>query len=205
MSAIATDLFPLSSDPVTELTYHEFALIGDLNAARISAAFGATLADSSIEARTTLATAETVALPSRPRGLRLRATSTGRRLSGFVTEQRWQGYVTHVSDHTFKAIVYDLTGADQEEIEEVELDRLDVHALMRDSIKPGAIFFWDIGYEVDPGDQRNRKSIVTFPTIHRDTKQAIETAKARAYSRFEKLGWGQRGRTDIDSEERTSG
>jgi hypothetical protein len=35
---------------------------------------------------------------------------------------------------------------------------------MRDLIQIDAVFFWDIGYEVDPGEQRNKKSIISFPT-----------------------------------------
>jgi hypothetical protein len=105
----------------------------------------------------------------------------------FVTEQRWQGYVTDVSEGTFSAIVFDVSDAD--EIETVELDRQGVHVLMRDLIQIDAVFFWDIGYEVDPGEQRNKNSIISFPTIHVDTGRRIDAAKARARARFKELGW----------------
>jgi hypothetical protein len=136
--------------------------------------------------------------PALHRGLIFRTSPASDRLARFVTEQRWQGYVTGVSEKTFSAIVFDMSEAD--EIETVEFEHKDVHVLMRDLIRVDAVLFWDIGYEVDPGEQRNRKSIISFPTIHIDTTRRMDAAKARASARFKELGWDRREQSGSEPE-----
>lgn len=175
----------------------------ELKGERIEAAFRAIPSETRPKAERVVETATSSTLPARSRGIRLVAGPIRNRLATFVTEQRWHGYVTDVTEQTFKAIVYDVSAADGEEIEEVEFDRKDVHSLMRNLINPGAIFFWDIGYEVDPGDQRNRKSIISFPTIHRYTQKLVDAGKVRARARFDELGWGRGEQHNNESEERS--
>jgi len=134
----------------------------------------------------------TVHRPTTPRGLRLGAPPASNRLIGFVTEQRWQGYVTAVQDQTFQGVVYDTSPEYSNEIEEVEFDRKDVAELMRPLIRPGAVFFWDIGFQVEPSGQRMRQSIVSFPMIPVHTEEQIGQARARAKARFIDLGWENR-------------
>jgi hypothetical protein len=129
-----------------------------------------------------------------PRGIRFAAPRAKHRLMGFVTEQRWQGYVTNVEGEKFHAQVYDTSPEYKDEIEEVEFEREEVAELMRDLIVPGAIFFWDIGFQVEASGQRLRQSIVSFPMIPFYTKKQRLEAKERAMARFKELGWGQRGK-----------
>jgi hypothetical protein len=129
-----------------------------------------------------------VSRPIRPKGLRLVAPQPNTQMVSFVTEQRWQGYVTGISGGRFAAVVHEQTeGSD---VEEVEFDIEDVAILMRDRIKAGAIFFWDVGFQIDPAGQRIRQSILSFPMIpvhtHRQRLEALE----RARHRFHELGWG---------------
>ena len=50
------------------------------------------------------------------------ASNTGQnRLAIFVTEQRWQGYITAVEENIFSAIIYDVSSNETDEIEEVVL------------------------------------------------------------------------------------
>lgn len=194
-----------SFNRAADLSEHNEMAIGKLKDERIEAAFGAPPSDTRpIVEEMSSKTARASSFPTFPRGLRLIAKPGRNRLAGFITEQRWQGYVTSVSEQTFTAIVYDVSTADNDEIEEVELEHMDVHSLMRNLITPGAVFFWDIGYEIDPGEQRNRKSIISFPTIHRDTKKSLEAVKIRAHARFDKLGWGRSEFNSIEPEEHTS-
>src|SRR5262249_39394679 len=131
----------------------------------------------------------TIHWPSLPRGIRLVPPPSTNRLIGFVTEQRWQGYVTEVTVEAFHGIVFDTKIADQSFFETAEFAVCDVAELMRPLIKPGAIFFWDIGFEVEASGQRVRRSIVSFPMIPVHTKQQLNDAQQRAKKRFESLGW----------------
>jgi len=192
---------PAADSFASEPAEHEEFAIGDLDEERIEAAFGALPIDTRSETERRLSdTATTSVQTAAPRGMKLFARPTRNRLATFVTEQRWQGYVTDVSEQAFKANVYDVTNSDGDEFEEVEFGRRDVHILMRDMIKPGAIFFWDIGYEIDPGDQHNRKSVISFPMIHRDTTHAVDAARFRARARYEELGWGRIEDTSVEPE-----
>jgi hypothetical protein len=110
------------------------------------------------------------------------------RLMGFVVEQRWQGYVTEVGEKVFQAALYDPDTAD---IETVEFEKDEVNVLMRPFIKPGAILFFDIGYEVDPGGQKRRESVISLPMMPHVSSEKRLNAKAAAMKRFRELGWGE--------------
>jgi len=110
---------------------------------------------------------------------------------GFVTEQQWQGYVTALDGDKFRAIVHDTSPEYHDEVEEVEFERQDVAELMRSQIVPGAVFFWHIGYVVDPSGQRVRQTFISFPMIPVHTNEQRLQARARAKARFQELGWGK--------------
>jgi hypothetical protein len=111
-------------------------------------------------------------------------------LIGFVTEQRWQGNVTSVGKGgKFGARVYDLSEEHSDEIEDVEFEMDDVPSLMQHLVKPGGIFYWNIGFEVKPSGQKVRQSILSFPMIPTITKSERAAARKRAEERFTSLGW----------------
>jgi hypothetical protein len=168
--------------------------VGKIRDERIKAAFGSARETTEPGTERTEVANTSGAFPSaRPRGMRISIEPRKSYLYGFVTEQRWQGYVTDVQDSTFQAVVYDATDKADDEIEEVELGIDEVNVLMRPLIAPGAIFFWDIGFQVDPSGQRIRQSVVVFPMIPGySAKQHLE-AKNRASERFKHLGWGRSG------------
>jgi hypothetical protein len=129
-----------------------------------------------------------VRLARRPRGFLLTPPLITNRLMGFVTEQRWQGYVATIEGDQFQAVVYDTS--EEVELEEVvEFDRAEVAELMRPLIIPGAIFFWDIGFQIEPSGQRLRQSIISFPMIPVRSKEQRRNALMHAKRRFEDLGW----------------
>lgn len=158
---------------------------------RIEAAFGEPPKDTHAETNMSLVSTRAVHRPEDPRGIRLVPPSSLSRLIGFVTEQRWQGYVTSVEGDKFFAVVYDTSPEYKDEVEEVELEREEVADLMRPLIVPGAVFFWDIGFQVEPSGQRLRQSIISFPMIPVHTQEDIRQARARAKARFQALGWGR--------------
>jgi hypothetical protein len=152
---------------------------------RVEAAFGEAPRNTGT---TTLAVTTAAARPTSPRGIHFTTPTFQSNLISFITEQRWQGYVTGTQGDKFQAIVYD-TFDDEEDVEEAEFDRDEVSEVMRGLIQPGAIFFWDIGFQVDPSGQRIRQSIISFPMIPVHTEKQRIQALERAKVRFRELGW----------------
>jgi hypothetical protein len=120
---------------------------------------------------------------------------------GFVVEERWQGYVVDVADEVFRAALF----SDQQngDVETVELEKEEVNILMRSLIRPGAIFYFDIGYEIEPGGQKRRQSVVSFPMIPVVSPDAIRKAKVAAMKRFHELGWSSPQQDGGDQPETT--
>jgi len=150
---------------------------------RVEAAFGE--APRNTETKT-LAVTTAAARPTSPRGIRFSTPTFQGNLISFITEQRWQGYVTETQGDKFQARVYDTSDDD---VEEAEFDRDEVSEVMRGLIQPGAMFFWDIGFQVDPSGQRIRQSIISFPMIPVHTETQRIQALERARIRFRELGW----------------
>jgi hypothetical protein len=174
---------------------------------RIEAAFGEpkdTHFGSNELPRGNLTVARPTTATTKPSGLRLGVPPARNRLIGFVTEQRWQGYVTAVQDQTFRGIVYDTLPEYSNEIEEVEFDREDVAELMRPLIHPGVVFFWDIGFQVEPSGQRIRQSVLSFPMIPIHTQEQIGKAQARAKARLIDLGWDKSAQNASKNSEESS-
>jgi hypothetical protein len=164
----------------------------ELRKERIQSAFAST--DGSTEP-TGNSSAEVVApklnsSPTPRRGVRWTTPPSPNRLVGFVTEQRWQGQIRTVdANGSFWARVYDMSQDNSNDIEEAQFDAEDVPDLMKDLVKPGCIFFWDIGFQVEPSGQRVRQSVLSFPMIPRVTAKEQEAARQRALHRFSSLGW----------------
>ena len=130
--------------------------------------------------------------PAPRRGVRWAPPPSPNRLVGFVTEQRWQGQILTVdTDGKFWARVYDMSEENTDDVEEAQFDAEDVPDLMKDLVKPGGIFFWDIGYQVEPSGQRLRQSVLSFPMMPRVTAKEQQAARERALTRFSSLGWDQ--------------
>jgi hypothetical protein len=130
--------------------------------------------------------------PAPRRGVRWALPPSPNRLVGFVTERRWQGQILTVdADGKFWARVYDMSEENSDDVEEAQFDAEDVPDLMKDLVKPGGIFFWDIGYQVEPSGQRVRQSVLSFPMMPRVTAKEQQAARERALTRFSSLGWDQ--------------
>jgi hypothetical protein len=89
----------------------------------------------------------------------------------------------------FWARVYDLAEDHANEIEEAQFEFDDVPDLMKHLVKPGGIFYWDIGFQVEPSGHRVRQSVLSFPMIPTITKRDRLAARKRAEERFTSLGW----------------
>lgn len=88
------------------------------------------------------------------------------RQPNFLVYQAWEGTVQEVLADSFNARIRDVTDSDRpDEIVEMfveDVDESDVPLL-----KPGAVFYWNIGYLEGRGFPRQRTSRVTFRRIPR--------------------------------------
>ena len=106
--------------------------------------------------------------------------------SSFKTLQKWEGYVEEVHPGHIVARVTDINGKllDQEAtipFEEISAEDIEL-------IKPGSIFYWNIGYEVTKGSRR-RVSIVRFQRIPAWTKSDVKRVVEKVKTVREEYGW----------------
>ena len=78
----------------------------------------------------------------------------------FKVLQQWEGTVLSQQDDRFEALVRDVTEKrSPEERATFKID--DITEDDRSLIKPGAIFFWTIGYEIRPSGRRTSRSFAS--------------------------------------------
>jgi len=92
--------------------------------------------------------------------------------------QRWDGIVQSVDVESVRAIIYDRTNQDNPEegvvLELAEIPPEDLHLA-----KPGAVFYWSIGYVEGPGTPRQRVSRIRFRRLPEWTKRELSDAETR--------------------------
>lgn len=97
----------------------------------------------------------------------------------FRVLQKWEGTVISVGDNEFVAVLRDLTDPSlpREEatflVEEVPEPDLSL-------VSPGAIFYWNVGYETTPSRQIKRVSLIRFRRLPPWTLSDIEAVWKRA-------------------------
>ncbi|AEB09814.1 hypothetical protein [Desulfobacca acetoxidans] len=113
--------------------------------------------------------------------------SISHRRNHMVSLQKWQGYVLIVTDNSLLVRLVDLSknGGDEEAeipIEEISDDD-------KDLIRPGAIFYWSIGYLDSYSGQRSRVSVIRFQRLPSWSKEEIDAAKREAEHLQEAITW----------------
>lgn len=103
----------------------------------------------------------------------------------FQILQQWEGTVVQSSEDTFVALLIDKTGAKPDE-EEVEIELNELSADDKSLVKPGASFYWSIGYEDAPGVPRQRVSRIRFRRLPGWTRREVDRAEL-AGRRYESL------------------
>lgn len=91
----------------------------------------------------------------RSKGMKPQRSRTGVR---FWLLNKWQGQVLSVGQDTFKAVLHD--SAHPGTVEHAELFISDLAEDGRALLRPGAFFYWMIGYRDEGSRQRTRASIV---------------------------------------------
>lgn len=118
------------------------------------------------------------AMPFRIKGIRPNQ-SLGLFPRSFACLQQWEGQVKEVTKESFVAVVSDKTNQVNAD-EEVELDLADVDVEDMRLVRPGALFYWAIGYEDGIGVPRQRVSRIRFRRLPGITTRDIARAKDNA-------------------------
>jgi hypothetical protein len=78
----------------------------------------------------------------------------------FIVMEYWEGVVDEIFDTYFRAHILSLTTPEGDEVAEVY--RTEVSPADEPLLRPGAVFYWTIGYEDAPSGQRKRQSFLRF-------------------------------------------
>lgn len=106
----------------------------------------------------------------------------------FITHQKWEGMVERVEIDYFVARLVDQTDNEKpDEVAEFYLEEVSPADLYL--VKPGAIFYWNIGIEISPAGQHKRQSIIRFRMLPEWSAHEIETAKNEAKRTRDILNW----------------
>lgn len=97
----------------------------------------------------------------------------------FQLLQSWEGRVEEIKGEDFIATLLDKTDPTNPE-EGVELSLHEVSEEDQNLVRPGAVFYWSIGYEDSPGFPRQRISKIRFRRLPGWTKQEVKTAEEKA-------------------------
>jgi hypothetical protein len=104
----------------------------------------------------------------------------------FELLQLWEGCVKAIHDDDLVAIISDRTDPTLPD-EEVTLDLSDVPPGDLPLVKPGAVFYWSIGYADYPGVPRARQSRIYFRRIAGWTDTELENSKREAHRLAERF------------------
>lgn len=100
------------------------------------------------------------------------------RRSQFKCLQKWRGVVLEVLQDSFKARLEDYNEETPDERAEILLAEVSDEDLRL--VEVGSVFYWSIGYHVNPSGQRKRASIIRFRRLPVWTSEEINNAKSRA-------------------------
>ncbi|MAE69669.1 MAG: hypothetical protein CME06_04270 [Gemmatimonadetes bacterium] len=105
----------------------------------------------------------------------------------FVALQKWEGRVLEVGDSTFSAVVEDSVRRGVEE--EVEFDLEEIGPDDRNLLKPGAIFYWTIGYRTEPSGERSRSSVLVLRRLPAWNEEGLQRARRLAEELRKRFDW----------------
>ena len=110
-----------------------------------------------------------------------------RRANYFTSLQKWEGTVLEISKDAFLGRLVDQTnpGAD----EEAEFSLAEISEEDKELLAPGAVFYWNIGYNDSPSGQRTRVSVIRFRRLPAWSEREIRDAKQKAEQLRDRIGW----------------
>lgn len=105
----------------------------------------------------------------------------------FVPLQKWEGTVLQILEDSFFARLVDLTSGGVDE--EAEFPVEEVSDADRSLIRPGAVFYWNIGYIDNISGQRTRASVIRFRRLPVWRPEELERARRKAQHISDLLDW----------------
>lgn len=95
----------------------------------------------------------------------------------FRVIQKWEGTVIEVADDIFVAELKTIVGGEDDLIAEIMMEEVDKDDLAL--VKPGAVFYWNIGYLKQPSGTM-RISLIRFRRLPLWRKRQLQKAKIEA-------------------------
>jgi hypothetical protein len=111
-----------------------------------------------------------------------------RKVDRFNSLQKWEGIVLEVRKDLIIARLQDLGEIGIEE--EAEIPMAEIETEDCELVRPGAIFYWNIGYLETAKSQRIRSSLIRFKRIPYITKKKMEGAALEADHLRQLIRWG---------------
>ena len=108
-----------------------------------------------------------------------------RKTALFLALEKWEGRVESVDRDSFHAVITGLR-ARTEESADFDLDEISEDDLPL--IEPGAIFYWSIGYRIDPSGERSRSSVLRFRRLPTWSEADVERVQGLAATLRYRLG-----------------
>lgn len=106
----------------------------------------------------------------------------------FIQLKRWEGYVEELTEDSFIARLVDSDDSSTSEAEaEILLSEVSDDDL--ELVVPGSVFYWTIGYRIEPAGQRWRASVIVFRRLPRITEHDVQAAIASAIETNQRIGW----------------
>lgn len=105
----------------------------------------------------------------------------------FRVLQSYEGVVLSVGNDSFWARLVDRSTSGTED-EEAEFPIEEVSEPDRRLVRPGAIFYWYIGYNDSMSGQRTRQSVLRFRRLPAYTAEELTKARAAAKTLLDELG-----------------
>jgi hypothetical protein len=108
----------------------------------------------------------------------IKMPSIKHRLNRMVSLQQWEGYVLQILKDSIWVRLVDLTHRGPDEETEIPFEEIEQED--RKLIRPGAVFYWNIGYLDLYSGQRLRVSIIRFQRLPAWRKEEINGARKEA-------------------------
>ncbi len=104
----------------------------------------------------------------------------------FQSLQKWEGIVQETHEDHFVAKLVDLTSELPEEVAEFPLDEISEDD--KKLIEMGAVFYWNIGYQISPSRQKRRTSLIRFRRLPAWSKKDLDRGKKLSEELAKALG-----------------
>src|SRR5262249_16081638 len=104
-----------------------------------------------------------------------------------IIAHHWEGTVERVEGDTFSATLRSLSDPDESE-KQAELPKDALNEDDFEMLRPGAVFYWTIGYSISASGLCSRSSTLAFRRLPAWTKKDVERLKLKAKELFAAFG-----------------